>query len=113
MRNARLLLISSVLILGLSYSAQGNPENRKINSIQPGDIGEEIQVQGKIKSFESYNSTIFMNISGETGDISAVRFRSTKRFSKNQRVRAHGEVTMYNGKLELVLDSISRIKPSE
>lgn len=108
MRNSRILMLAGTGLLIISLLSQGRPPREDIGEISGTDIGEKIQLNGEIEDFSSYNSSNFINISDETGSITAVSFNSPKRFSEGEKVLVEGEVTMYHGKLELVADRVSR-----
>lgn len=108
MRNSKLLLIASVLLLALAVSGQGRPAERDIGSIEPQDIGQKVHVRGTVTSSSSYESTSFFNISDRSGEIAAVSFDSSKMFSTGEEIAVTGRVTLYQGKLELIVETASR-----
>ena len=109
MRNSRILIVASTFLLLLSVSSHEQIKGTEIHNIQPQDIGEKVKIRGTVVSFNKYGSTTIMTISDNTGSLKAVSFDSNKKFSTGQRIEARGKVTMYKGKLEVVIDSVSRV----
>ncbi|NMJ77337.1 hypothetical protein GLU64_02920 [Nanohaloarchaea archaeon] len=109
MKNSRILIVASTFLLLLSVSSHEQIKETNIEDVQPQDIGEKVKIRGTIVSFNKYGSTTIMTLSDNTGSLKAVSFDSNKRFSTGQRVGAQGKVTMYKGKLEVVIDSVTRV----
>jgi len=109
MRNSRILIVASTFLLLLSVSSHEQIKETDVEDVQPQDIGEKVKIRGTVESFSKYGATTIMTISDNTGSLKAVSFDSNKKFSTDQRIEARGKVTMYKGKLEVVIDSVSRV----
>lgn len=114
----RALVLSALLLLPVPRFAQSP-------TVSPGDaaryVGQTVTVQGVVSqvSVSRRSGTTFLNFGGRYPNhgFTAVIFRrSTSLFPDPQqyegrRVRVTGQVRMYNGKPEIVLESPDQLQP--
>jgi RecJ-like exonuclease len=98
--------------LSLIYYAGENiePETVAIENISTTDTGEIITVEGTITSSSFIEGNLFLDLKGETGSISVSNFGANQNFREGETVSVEGEVTIYEGELSLVANSIERVK---
>ena len=120
----RIALITAIIGLAgmMLLSGKVTPQEIKIKDINKGMIGEEITVEGVVAKIDksSKSNTYFLQIVDDTGKISAVIFDATvldiEKSSLsvnsfvNHRIKITGEVTEYNGNIELVLKDAKSIR---
>lgn len=120
----RIALITAIIGLAgmMLLSGKVMPQEIKINDINKGMIGEEITIEGVVAKIDksSKSNTYFLQIVDDTGKISAVIFDATvleiEKSSLNigslvnHRIKITGEVTEYNGNIELILKDAKSIK---
>lgn len=119
----RIALITAIIGLAgmMLLSGKVTPQEIKIKDINKGMIGEEITVEGVVEKIDksSKSNTYFLQIVDDTGKISAIIFDSTvldiEKSSLsinsfvNHRIKITGEVTEYNGNIELILKDAKSI----
>jgi RecJ-like exonuclease len=98
--------------LSLIYYAGENiePETVAIENISTTDTGEIITVEGTITSSSFIEGNLFLDLEDETGSISVSNFGANQNFREGETVSVEGEVTIYEGELSLVANSIERVK---
>lgn len=120
----RIALITAIIGLAgmMLLSGKVMPQEIKINDINKGMIGEEITIEGVVTKIDksSKSNTYFLQIVDDTGKISVVIFDATvleiEKSSLNigslvnHRIKITGEVTEYNGNIELILKDAKSIK---
>lgn len=120
----RIALITAIIGLAgmMLLSGKVTPQEIKIKDINKGMIGEEITVEGIVAKIDksSKSNTYFLQIVDDTGEISAVIFDSTvldiEKSSLsvnsflNHKIKITGEVTEYNGNIEIVLKDAKSIR---
>lgn len=120
----RIALITAIIGLAgmMLLSSKVMPQEININDINKGMIGEEITIEGVVAKIDksSKSNTYFLQIVDDTGKISAVIFDTTvleiEKSSLNigslvnHRIKITGEVTEYNGNIELILKDAKSIK---
>ncbi|PSG98616.1 MAG: hypothetical protein BRC29_00630 [Nanohaloarchaea archaeon SW_7_43_1] len=114
MTHRELYFISTVLaVIGLGImfvTAESiEPETNKIESLssssQTGDI---ITVKGEVISSQYVDGNLFLTVEDETGSMSVADFNSNKNFQEGEKVSVEGEITLYEGELELIAQAIER-----
>jgi DNA/RNA endonuclease YhcR with UshA esterase domain len=108
---SELLLLASIGILLLSFTATGKPEKSEIQEISKSDVGGKVLVEASVSQAFRNDGNTFLDLKGETGNISAVDFDARKNYVEGDRVLAIGRVEIYQGKRELIVKE-SSIVPS-
>jgi len=108
-----LYLISTVLAvigLGVMFVTAENiePETAQIESLSSSQTGEIITVEGEIISSQFTDGNLFLTVEDETGSMSVADFNSNKNFQEGDKVSIEGEITLYEGELELIAQAIER-----
>jgi len=108
-----LYLISTVLaVIGLGImfvTAESiEPETAQIGSLSSSQTGEIITVEGEIISSQFTDGNLFLTVEDETGSMSVADFNSNKNFQEGDKVSVEGEITLYEGELELIAQAIER-----
>jgi RecJ-like exonuclease len=98
--------------LSLIYYAGENiePETMAIENISTTDTGEIITVEGTVTSSSFIEGNLFLDLEDETGSISVSNFGANQNFREGEDVSVEGEITIYEGDLSLVANSIERVK---
>jgi RecJ-like exonuclease len=96
----------------LIYVAGENiePETMAIENISTTDTGEIITVEGTVTSSSFIEGNLFLDLEDETGSISVSNFGANQNFREGEDVSVEGEITIYEGDLSLVANSIERVK---
>jgi RecJ-like exonuclease len=96
----------------LIYVAGENiePETMAIENISTTDTGEIITVEGTVTSSSFIEGNLFLDMEDETGSISVSNFGANQNFREGEDVSVEGEITIYEGDLSLVANSIERVK---
>ncbi len=112
-------------ILGLSgmifLSGVVVPQEFKINQITKNQIGEDISINGLIRSVEAYDKNIYiLSVIDGTGEIKVVIFSSLAsefkregidlKYFENRRAKIVGNVKEYQGSMELIAENTKSIK---
>jgi DNA/RNA endonuclease YhcR with UshA esterase domain len=84
------------------------PESVPLSDINDSLVGKIIATEGQISSFRISNtSTAFITLADKGKEISVIKFNSAEEgFKKGEVVLVSGEVTKYQGKLEIVARQI-------
>jgi DNA/RNA endonuclease YhcR with UshA esterase domain len=104
--------VLAVAGLSLIYVAGENiePETVAVENISTTDTGEIVTVEGTVASSSFVEGNLFLDIKGETGSIGVSNFGANQNFREGEKVSIEGEVTIYEGELGLVANSIERTK---
>ena len=109
MENEELYRISFFLALvGLvmMYSSTFlSPEEVAVSDIGPGMTGEKVKVSGTVTA-ASGDQHFFFNLSSDSAQIRAVQFDTSPSYTSGEKVTVTGEVTMYRGSEEIIVESI-------
>lgn len=78
-----------------------------IRAIDRGQTGKVVQVVAEVKRIDYASDTTFFTLSDNTGSIKAVKF-SRENLSEGEEITAEGEIDIYRGELELIINKITR-----
>ena len=82
-----------------------SPEKVSVSDIGPGMTGEKVQVSGTVTE-ASGDQHFFFNLSSGDSEIRAVQFDTSPGYTDGENVTLTGEVTMYKGSEEIIVESI-------
>lgn len=102
------LVLGALGLLALAFTSAQPVEKTSLENISASNLGEKVRISGTVKSSSSFSRTTFLNVSDGTGEIPVVSFSSGSGFPSGENVSVTGRLTMYEGKLEIVADKISR-----
>lgn len=109
MENKELYRVSFFLALAgltLMYSSTFlSPEEVAVSDIGPGMAGEKVKVSGTVTA-ASGDQHFFFNLSDGSSEIQAVQFDTSPDYTDGENVTVTGEVTMYRGSEEIIVESI-------
>ena len=110
MKTERYLVMAAAGLLLLALGSQKPPEQVNLDEVESTDLGERVMLTGTVSSLQRAPPNIFFNLSDGSGEIPVAMFSTGKAFSEGEKVVVTGEVTLYQGKLEIIADSISRLE---
>ncbi|MFH1630657.1 MAG: OB-fold nucleic acid binding domain-containing protein [Candidatus Aenigmatarchaeota archaeon] len=104
-------VVGVALLMLLVYF--NNPVQTAIIDITPSDVGRLVYINGKLTTISySEGGTIFVKVSDMTGGITGVIFKSsdinTSSFSTSDEVTMTGEVAVYRGELEIIVNRLEK-----
>lgn len=109
MNDEELYRISFFLALAgltLMYSSTFlSPEKVAVSEIGPEMTGEKVTVSGTVIE-ASGDQHFFFNLSSEGYEIRAVQFDTSPGYTDGENVTVTGEVTMYRGSEEIIIEDI-------
>lgn len=105
-RYAVLLSVVGLAFIHLSSSYIA-PENVEANEIKPGWIGKKVTVDGTVHEPQKFNETLIFTLQDSTGSITVAEFRSDTELAKEENVTVTGTVKLYEGRMEIVADSVN------
>ncbi|MFH1637010.1 MAG: OB-fold nucleic acid binding domain-containing protein [Candidatus Woesearchaeota archaeon] len=91
-----------LLLLSDKPSVTGYP----INEINRNAIGAKVKIGGLVEELRAVKSVIILNVSDGTGSMKVVVFESEEEFYEGNYVEVIGEVTEYNGEIEVDANEI-------
>ena len=120
----KIALTTSILgIVGIIiFSVQISPQEYRITDINRGMLDKEITINGVVENIKKSRDggTYFLEIGDGTGKIHVVVFhQNVEAYEKynlkigdlvKRRIRIHGTVTEYDGRLELILTDSKSVK---
>ena len=109
MNDEELYRISFFLALAgltLMYSSTFlSPEKVAVSEIGPEMTGEKVRVSGTVTE-ASGDQHFFFTLSDDSSQIKAVQFDTSPGYTDGENVTVTGEVTMYRGSEEIIVESI-------
>ena len=90
-----------------------SPEHMKIGEITEDIAGRIVNVNGTILDYSTNNGNIFIDLSDETGKITAVMFERTVRghtynMKIGDNITVSGQINIYKNGLEIIANSMSK-----
>lgn len=86
------------------------PEEVSLRELQQKQINEYVTIKGIIKDIRSYDKVIYLDIA-ELQPITVIVFPDSKlRLENNSEVTIDGQIQLYNGKKELIVNEIKKVK---
>ena len=82
-----------------------SPEKASVSEIGPGMTGEKVKVSGTVTE-ASGDQHFFFQLSSGDSKIQAVQFDTSPSYTDGENVTVTGEVTMYRGSEEIIVESI-------
>jgi DNA/RNA endonuclease YhcR with UshA esterase domain len=97
------------------------PQELKIKEINKNHIGEDLAIEGLIRTVESHKNNLYvLSVIDGTGEIKVIIYGSlADEFTReginpqnfqNRRVKIVGNVKEYNGSIELIIENTKSIK---
>lgn len=100
-----LALIFGLIGLSLMYQAAGlQPETVEIKEIDRSMIGEKATIKGTVENLSTNSNTLFFKLKGNKTSITAITFRENLLIREGSEIKASGKITLYQGKLEIVVN---------
>ena len=102
-----LFLISFIVIF--LYEQEIKTQSVPINSISLKEVATPVTLTVVIAQQKVVNSILFLTLKDATGTMPAVAFKMNSTLDPNQTYRITGRITLYEKKLELIVNSIEPI----
>lgn len=84
------------------------PPKVQLENIDSSMTGKVISTSGEIKDYSFNNGYSFFKLESSNSTIKAVNFNSENSFSNGAQVKVEGEIAIYRGKMEIMVDSIEK-----
>jgi len=79
-------------------------------SVTKSDMDNYVRINGVISNFFSSEKVISFNLEDRTGSVMVVLFNNKEKINKEiKKAEVIGKVSFYNGKLEIIADSITAV----
>lgn len=82
------------------------PEKVEIEELTASTTGEVVTVEGEVVSSSFRDGNLFLTVKDDTGELKVANFNSQKNFQEGDNVAVSGQVTLYEGEVEIIADSI-------
>ena len=115
MKETTLLKISILVsVLGVFFlmviSELSHIELSKISDITKKDLETKVKIQGKLLSIQETPGLYILTVTDFTSTITIIVFKEDPlELKKNSNIEIEGKVTEYQGKLEIIADTIKYI----
>ncbi|MFB6208851.1 MAG: exodeoxyribonuclease VII large subunit [Candidatus Nanohaloarchaea archaeon] len=84
------------------------PEKVRVDEIKTSMVGDVVGVSGEVANYSYYGGNSFFQLKDGNSSIKAVQFDSEKRLEEGKEVRVKGELAIYKGKMEIIVDSVEK-----
>lgn len=113
-RLERVSLLFVIAGLGVMYVAATvySPPDVSPGAIGMDDTGTTVAVAGQVSDVQRTDDGVFFDIQGEEGAIRGVSFADVN-LHEGQRYRMTGRVEVYQGELEVVVETVEEIRPPD
>lgn len=98
-------LVACTGLLALFLATSIPPEKVEISRIEPSMAGEKVRVQGHVAN-PAGREHFFFTLKNQDSSIEAVKFDSRPSHAQGEKVTLEGEVSMYEGELQIIVDRI-------
>ncbi|WEL22882.1 exodeoxyribonuclease VII large subunit [Candidatus Nanohalovita haloferacivicina] len=98
-------LTACIGLLTLYLATSIPPEKVEISEVRPSMAGEKVRVTGEVANPAGRNH-FFFTLKNREKSIEAVKFDKRPSHAQGEKVTLEGEVSMYRGELQIIVDRI-------
>jgi RecJ-like exonuclease len=88
------------------------PDKVDVSDIESSMVGEKVRVEGEIRNYSHFDGNSFFELEDEEESIKIAVFDSEGGHSEEEMVEVRGEVTIYEGDLEVIGDEVKSFNGS-
>lgn len=105
------MIVCAIGIVGILFAqATMDVKLKDVGAITKSDMDNYVRINGVISNFFSSEKVISFNLEDRTGSVMVVLFNNKEKINKEiKKAEVIGKVSFYNGKLEIIADSITAV----